>query len=113
MYYNDLTVKKLRKTNENGLKILSFNDKDKIKGKVISTRIDFLVTGCFSLKFPKNYACKIRPRPDGLARSSLRSSFIWPYFKRKTNKKGLKTLSFNDKDKIKGKVNSTRIDFLV
>ncbi|CAN6560205.1 unnamed protein product [Malus baccata var. baccata] len=32
---------------------------------------------------------------------------------KKTNEKGLKTLSFNDKDKIKGKVNSTRIDFLV
>ena len=28
-------------------------------------------------------------------------------------KKGLKTLSFNDMDKIKGKVNSTMIDFLV
>ena len=27
---------------------------------------------------------------------------------RKTNEKGLKPLSFNDKDKIKGKVNSTR-----
>ncbi|RXH68029.1 hypothetical protein DVH24_028176 [Malus domestica] len=34
-------------------------------------------------------------------------------FLRKTNENGLKTLSFNDKDKIKGKVNSTRIDFLV
>ncbi|RXI03649.1 hypothetical protein DVH24_004301 [Malus domestica] len=32
---------------------------------------------------------------------------------KKTNEKGLKTLSFNDKDKIKGKVNSTRIEFLV
>ena len=32
---------------------------------------------------------------------------------RKTNEKSLKTLSFNDKDKIKGKVNSTRFDFLV
>ena len=32
---------------------------------------------------------------------------------RKTNEKGLKTLNFNDKDKIKGKVNSTRFDFLV
>ncbi|CAN6717961.1 unnamed protein product [Malus baccata var. baccata] len=31
----------------------------------------------------------------------------------KTNEKSLKTLSFNDKDKIKGKVNSTMIDFLV
>ncbi|RXH93964.1 hypothetical protein DVH24_016031 [Malus domestica] len=30
----------------------------------------------------------------------------------KTNENGLKTLSFNDNDKIKGKVNSTRIDFL-
>ena len=36
-----------------------------------------------------------------------------PFIKRKTNEKSLKTLSFNDKDKIKGKVNSTRIDFLV
>ena len=33
------------------------------------------------------------------------------YFFWKTNEKGLKTLSFNDKDKIKGKVNSTRFDF--
>ena len=32
-----------RKTNENGLKILSFNDKDKIKGKVNNTKFDFLV----------------------------------------------------------------------
>ena len=32
---------------------------------------------------------------------------------RKTNEKNLKTLSFNDKDKIKGKVNSTRFDFLL
>ena len=32
---------------------------------------------------------------------------------KKINEKGLKTLSFNDKDKIKGKVNSTRFDFLV
>ena len=32
---------------------------------------------------------------------------------RKTNEKGLKTLSFNDKDKIKGKMNSTKFDFLV
>ena len=31
----------------------------------------------------------------------------------KTNENSLKTLSFNDKDKIKGKVNSTRINFLV
>ncbi|RXH68773.1 hypothetical protein DVH24_031106 [Malus domestica] len=38
--------------------------------------------------------------------------FIGEYNKRKTNENGLKTLSFNDKDKIKGKVNSTRIDFL-
>ena len=35
------------------------------------------------------------------------------FSKRKNNENGLKTLSFNDKDKIKGKVNSTRIDFLV
>ncbi|RXH84457.1 hypothetical protein DVH24_027356, partial [Malus domestica] len=35
------------------------------------------------------------------------------YFHRKTNEEGLKTLSFNDKDKIKGKVNSIRLDFLV
>ena len=34
-------------------------------------------------------------------------------FERKTNEKVLKTLSFNDNDKIKGKVNSTRFDFLV
>ena len=33
--------------------------------------------------------------------------------KKKTNEKCLKTLSFNDKDKIKGKVNSTMFDFLV
>ncbi|RXH92118.1 hypothetical protein DVH24_021141 [Malus domestica] len=36
-----------------------------------------------------------------------------PIFKKKTNENGLKTLSFNDKDKIKGKVNSTMFDFLV
>ncbi|CAN6576743.1 unnamed protein product [Malus baccata var. baccata] len=30
----------------------------------------------------------------------------------KTNEKGLKTLSFNDKDKLKGKLNSTMFDFL-
>ncbi|RXH77305.1 hypothetical protein DVH24_023579 [Malus domestica] len=36
-------VNSTRKTNENDLKTLSFNDKDKIKGKVNSTRIDFLV----------------------------------------------------------------------
>ena len=40
--YN-LPLKNLRKTNENGLKTLSFNDKDKIKDKVNSTRFDFLV----------------------------------------------------------------------
>ncbi|CAN6698465.1 unnamed protein product [Malus baccata var. baccata] len=76
---------KERKTNEKGLKTLSFNDKDKIKGKVNSTMIDFLYRVLF-VKVPKE---------------------------RKTNEKGLKTLSFNDKDKIKGKVNSTMIDFLV
>ena len=32
--------------------------------------------------------------------------------KRKTNENGLKTLSFNDKDKIKDKVNSIRFDFI-
>ena len=32
---------------------------------------------------------------------------------KKTNEKDLKTLSFNDNDKIKGKVNSTKFDFLV
>ena len=32
---------------------------------------------------------------------------------RKINEKCLKTLSFNDNDKIKGKVNSIRFDFLV
>ena len=32
---------------------------------------------------------------------------------KKTNEKILKTLSFNDNDKIKDKVNSTRFDFLV
>ena len=32
---------------------------------------------------------------------------------RKTNKNDLKTLNFNDKDNIKGKVNSIMIDFLV
>ena len=32
---------------------------------------------------------------------------------RKTNEKGLKTLSFNNNDKIKGKVNSTMFDILV
>ena len=32
----------IRKTNEKCLKILSFNDKDKIKGKENSTRIDIL-----------------------------------------------------------------------
>ncbi|RXH78325.1 hypothetical protein DVH24_001843 [Malus domestica] len=31
------------KINENDLKILNFNDKDKIKGKVNSTMIDFLM----------------------------------------------------------------------
>ena len=31
----------------------------------------------------------------------------------KTNEKNLKTLSFNENDKIEGKVNSTLIDFLV
>ena len=31
----------------------------------------------------------------------------------KMNENDLETLSFNDKDKIKGKMNSTRIDFLV
>ena len=36
-------AKFLRKTNENGSKTLSFNDKDKIKGKVNGTKIDFLV----------------------------------------------------------------------
>ena len=30
-------------------------------------------------------------------------------FLRKTNEKGLKTFSFNDKDKIKGKVNSNKV----
>ena len=38
---------------------------------------------------------------------------IYDLFKKKTNEKGLKTSSFNDKDKIKGKVDSTMIDFLV
>ncbi|RXH90509.1 hypothetical protein DVH24_035273 [Malus domestica] len=31
----------------------------------------------------------------------------------KTNKSDLKILSFNNNDKIKGRVNSTKIDFLV
>ena len=35
------------------------------------------------------------------------------YFLRKITKKNLKILSFNDKDKIKGKVNNTMFDFLV
>ncbi|RXH70977.1 hypothetical protein DVH24_015599 [Malus domestica] len=81
--------KKRKKTNKNDLKTLSFNNKDKIKGKVNSTRVDFLVEQYLELfvKVPKK--------------------------ERKTNEKGLKTLSLNDKDKIKSKVNSTRIDFLV
>ena len=42
----------VRKTNEKGLKTLSFNDKDKIKGTVNSTKFDFLVYKCgFSLKW--------------------------------------------------------------
>ncbi|RXH94519.1 hypothetical protein DVH24_024203 [Malus domestica] len=40
----------------------------------------------------------------------LQFLFILRGMNRKTNKKGLKTLSFNDKDKIKGKVKSTRAD---
>ena len=40
---DDEKLLKLRKTNKNGLKTLSFNDKDKIKGKVNSTWIDILV----------------------------------------------------------------------
>ena len=35
------------------------------------------------------------------------------FFIRKTNENDLKTLSFNDKDKIKGKENCARIDCLV
>ncbi|RXI03221.1 hypothetical protein DVH24_003873 [Malus domestica] len=38
---------------------------------------------------------------------------IKSYYNRKTNEKCLKTLTFKDKDKINGKVNSTRFDFLV
>ncbi|RXI04493.1 hypothetical protein DVH24_038767 [Malus domestica] len=57
----------------------------------------------------------------GVSNSNVASKALWFgrqhtlffLFFRKTNEKGLKTLSFNDKDKIKGKVNSTRIDFLV
>ncbi|CAN6579733.1 unnamed protein product [Malus baccata var. baccata] len=45
---------------------------------------------------------------------SNRSFWVLILFgQRKTNENNLKTLSFNDKDKIKGKVNSTMIDFLV
>ena len=41
----------IKKTNEKDLKTLSFNDNDKIKGKVNSTKIDFFVYKCdFSLK---------------------------------------------------------------
>ena len=36
-----------------------------------------------------------------------------PFFLRKTNEKRLKTLNFKDKNKIKGKVNSIMIEFLV
>ncbi|CAN6545393.1 unnamed protein product [Malus baccata var. baccata] len=87
------------KTNENDLKILSFNNKDKIKGKVNSTMIDFL-------RKRNHYESQV---------SCHHQIFIVQKFtcKRKTNEKGLKILSFNDKDKIKGKVNSIRFDFLV
>ncbi|RXH94520.1 hypothetical protein DVH24_024204 [Malus domestica] len=39
----------------------------------------------------------------------LQFLFILRGMNRKTNKKGLKTLSFNDKDKIKGKVKKLRL----
>ncbi|CAN6703295.1 unnamed protein product [Malus baccata var. baccata] len=127
------------KTNENGLKTLSFNDKDKIKGKVNSTMIDFLMYVVHpDWQRPRNRGVLINC--EGFTQvhrfklsfinpgtihftlyfvliikiQSFETLFIsFPLFLRKTNKKGLKTLSFNDKDKINGKVNSTKIDFLV
>ncbi|RXH91152.1 hypothetical protein DVH24_020175 [Malus domestica] len=103
----------IRKTNENNLKILSFNDKDKIKGKVNSTKIDFLIMLIESQFEQLN-----------LYISGFLIIYI-PYkilaiifinlvlFLMKTNEKKLKTLSLNHKDKINGKLNNTRIDFLM
>ncbi|CAN6564477.1 unnamed protein product [Malus baccata var. baccata] len=121
------------KTNENDLKTLSFNDKDKIKGKVNSTMIDFLV---ISRGWVRNSRKTKQKRavvqyfflmwwvsfPLEINKVHFLSSYnqleikvfkIFQYFFRKINEKSLKILSFNDKGKIKGKVNSTRIDFLM
>ncbi|CAN6684372.1 unnamed protein product [Malus baccata var. baccata] len=118
------------KTNENDLKTLSFNDKDKINGKVNSTMIDFLLflrmitvrPGFFNgvrALLPYNLAftltktlhqCVLMEIAEEVIKR-LRFFALLYFFINKTNKNSLKTLNFNDKNKIKGEVNSIRIDF--
>ncbi|RXH96545.1 hypothetical protein DVH24_009049 [Malus domestica] len=146
-----------RKTNENDLKTLNFNDKDKINGRVNSNMIDFLVCGwvvasgrrsrrrsrvlrCFGMKQTMKKrvhavqmqchatntivveACDFGGTnlsiPVSAARVLHRRTVYLPVllfelFIEKLMKKNLKILNFNDKNKIKDKVNNIRFEFLV
>ncbi|RXH88906.1 hypothetical protein DVH24_000505 [Malus domestica] len=64
------------KTNENDLKTLSFNDKDKIKGKVNSTRIDFLVPTFVKIIKQKSVG-EFKPDP---CIATLLNSALWSFY---------------------------------
>ncbi|RXH86658.1 hypothetical protein DVH24_021931 [Malus domestica] len=59
--------------------------------------------GCYN-NLKDNWCSKFRRSPT---QSGVQ------YLLMKTNEKGLKTFNFNDKDKIKDKVNSIKFDILV
>ncbi|CAN6582573.1 unnamed protein product [Malus baccata var. baccata] len=92
----------IRKTNENNLKILSFNDKDKTKGQVNSTKIDFLIMLIESQFEQLNlyiFGCLIIYIPYKILAIIFINLVLF--------------LILNNKDKINDKLNNTRIDFLV